>query len=77
MEVPPAVHVTDAASCGAALRDFRVAQRVSQSDLARAMGVHRSYLSELERGHVTEQLVRLFEAYRQLGVDVLLVASEH
>lgn len=68
--------VTDAASLGAAIREFRALRGLSQAELARAMGVHRSYLSGLERGHTTDQLARLLEAFRQLGVDVLLVAEE-
>lgn len=75
MVQPLTFRVNDAASLGAAVREFRAARHVSQAQLATAMGVHRSYLSELERGHVTEQLARLLEAFRQLGVDVLLVAE--
>lgn len=68
--------VTDAASLGTAIREFRAARGLSQAELARAMGIHRSYLSGLERGHTTGQLARVLEALRQLGVDVLLVAEE-
>ena len=35
-------------------------------------GVHRSYLSELERGKVTEQLQRLIEILGILEVEVTL-----
>lgn len=75
MPQPLTFRVNDAASLGAAVREFRAARHLSQAQLAEAMGVHRSYLSELERGSVTEQLARLLEAFRQLGVDVLLVAE--
>lgn len=74
MPEPLTFRVNDAASLGAAVREFRVARGLSQAQLAAAIGVHRSYLSDLERGHVTEQLARLFSALRQLGVDVLLSA---
>ncbi|HVC14532.1 MAG TPA: helix-turn-helix transcriptional regulator [Acidimicrobiales bacterium] len=75
MPQPLTFRVNDAASLGAAVREFRAARHLSQAQLAEAMGVHRSYLSELERGRVTEQLARLLEAFHQLGVDVLLVAE--
>lgn len=76
MSEPVTFRVNDAASLAAAVREFRAARGLTQAQLAAAMGVHRSYLSDLERGHVTEQLTRLFSAFRQLGVDVLLSAED-
>lgn len=75
MPEPTTFRVNDAASLGTAVREFRAARGLSQAQLAAAMGVHRSYLSDLERGRATEQLTRLFSAFRQLDVDVLLTAE--
>lgn len=43
---------------------------MSQESLADRIGVARSYLSELESGKTTLQLVRLFRVLKELGVSV-------
>src|SRR5450631_2925988 len=57
-----------AASLGEAVRHYRTEAGLTQAALADRAGLHRSYLSELERGKETEQLKRLVRVLRQLGV---------
>jgi transcriptional regulator with XRE-family HTH domain len=64
--------VKDAKALGRALRDFRVSAGLSQGQLSKAIGVDRSYVSELELGKETEQLRRLFLAFKFLDVGVFL-----
>jgi transcriptional regulator with XRE-family HTH domain len=61
-----------AASLGEAIRYYRKQAGLTQAQLAEAAGLQRSYLSELERGKETEQLVRLLRVLRQLGVRMTL-----
>jgi transcriptional regulator with XRE-family HTH domain len=65
----------DAKALGRALRDYRVAAGMSQTQLAQAIGVDRSYVSELELGKETEQVRRLFAAFKVLGLRVVLESS--
>lgn len=65
--------VYDATSFGAAIREFRSQRGLSQEQLATLCGVSRPYLSDLERGKVTEQLERLVRILELLGVDITLV----
>jgi transcriptional regulator with XRE-family HTH domain len=64
--------VRDAASLGRALRDYRVAAGLTQLRLSQIIGVDRSYLSELEGGKETEQLRRLFAAFKALDLRLFL-----
>ena len=57
-----------ASSLGSAIRHFREQQGLSQADLARRAGIHRSYLSALENGQETEQVKRLLRILKELGV---------
>ena len=59
-------------SIGAAIRYFRDEAGLSQAELAKLAGIHRSYLSQLEQGHETEQLRQIFRVLRQLGVRMTL-----
>jgi HTH-type transcriptional regulator/antitoxin HipB len=61
-----------AASLGEAVRHYRTEAGLTQAALADRAGLHRSYLSELERGKETEQLKRLLRVLRQLGVRMTL-----
>ena len=61
-----------AASLGEAIRHYRKQAGLTQSQLAQAAGLQRSYLSELERGKETEQVTRLLRVLRQLGVRMTL-----
>jgi len=64
--------VRDAKSLGRALRDYRVAAGLTQAELSSIIGVDRSYLSELEGGKETEQLRRLFAAFKALELKLYL-----
>lgn len=57
---------------GEALRHFRQEAGLSQAELARRIGVHQSYLSELEAGKVTEHTERLFALFKVLGVRMVV-----
>lgn len=59
-------------SLGDAIRHYRTEAGLTQAQLADATGLQRSYLSELENGKETEQLVRLLRILRQLGVRMTL-----
>ena len=68
--------VYNAASLGIALRHFRKEAGLTQQQLADSLGLQRSYLSELEVGKETEQVRRLFQILRQLGVRITLDKAE-
>lgn len=76
MGKPLTFRVYDPSSFGAAIKDFRAVRNVSQAELAEAVGVHRSYLSGIEQGRATEQLVRLLAILRHLGVAVTLTMED-
>ena len=67
--------VYGAGDLGVAVHQFRLQAGLSQAKLAEMSGIHRSYLSELERGKATEQLQRLIEILGILGVEVRLQRS--
>jgi transcriptional regulator with XRE-family HTH domain len=71
-EEPQSWAVRDPQSLGQAIRHFRNVQRLDQQQLADAAGLHRSYLSDLERGKATEQSDRLFRVLRRLGLEVVV-----
>jgi transcriptional regulator with XRE-family HTH domain len=56
------------ASLGAAIRHYRHEAGLSQAALAERAGLNRTYLSDLEQGHETEQLKRILRVLKQLGV---------
>ena len=51
--------VIGAQSLGRSIREFRRRRHISQQTLAEQVGVHRSYLSEMESGATTEALDRI------------------
>jgi HTH-type transcriptional regulator / antitoxin HipB len=59
-------------SLGAAIRHYRREAGLTQTELAGRTGLHRSYLSDLERGKETEQVRRILRVLRQLGVRMTL-----
>jgi len=65
--------VLDSKALGAALRDYRLSAGLTQAQVARQIGVDRQYVSELEQGKETEQLRRLFAAFKVLGLDLYLI----
>ncbi|MBS1848207.1 MAG: helix-turn-helix transcriptional regulator [Actinobacteria bacterium] len=68
--VPPRnpYRIYSAASLGDAIRHYRSDAGLTQAQLAEAVGVQRTYLSELEGGKETEQLARVLRIFRHLGV---------
>jgi HTH-type transcriptional regulator / antitoxin HipB len=64
--------IYSAASLGDAIRHYRREAGLTQGQLAQALGLQRSYLSELERGKETEQLTRILRVLRRLGVRMTL-----
>ena len=64
------------ASIGAAIRHYRQQAGLSQAELAERTGLHRSYLSDLERGRETEQVKRILRVLRQLGVRMTLEKAD-
>ncbi len=63
-------------SLGAALRHFREQAGLSQAQLAERVGVHRSYLSDLEQGKESEQVRRIIRILRHLGVRMTLKKAD-
>ena len=61
---------------GAAVKHFRLSAGITQADLAARVGLHRAYLSDLERGRSTEALERLMALFRELGVRVSIAKEE-
>ena len=64
--------VRDARTLGVAIGDHRRQQGLTQEQLAESAALHRSYLSNLERGKGTEQTDRLFRVLRRLGLEVIV-----
>ncbi|HYV02440.1 MAG TPA: helix-turn-helix domain-containing protein [Actinomycetota bacterium] len=75
-EVEQPFRVYTPASLGAALRHYRHAAGLSQSELARRTGLNRTYLSALELGKETEQLRRLLRVLKHLGVRMTLQRAD-
>ena len=63
-------------SLGVAIRHYRQEAGLSQADLARRTGLNRTYLSDLERGHETEQVKRILRLLKQLGVRMTLEEAD-
>jgi len=59
-------------SFGLALREFRARSGMTQADLARTAGIHRSYLSWLERGGHTEAVANLLKVCAGLELEVVV-----
>jgi HTH-type transcriptional regulator / antitoxin HipB len=64
--------VFDPVSLGTALSHFRGKAGLTQEALARRSGLHRPYLSQLERGKATAQTERLFRVLRRLDLEIVL-----
>lgn len=65
-----------AAAVGPAIRHYREQAGLTQAQLAEMAGMHRSYLSELEQGHETEQLRRILRLLKLLGVRATLQKAD-
>jgi HTH-type transcriptional regulator / antitoxin HipB len=65
-----------AASIGPAIRSYRERAGITQQELADMAGLHRSYLSQLERGNETQQLRRILRLLKLLGVRATLQKAD-
>lgn len=54
---------------GKKLREVRLKKDLSQGDVARILGVHRSYISGLERGVRNPSLLTVQKVAKALGVQ--------
>jgi transcriptional regulator with XRE-family HTH domain len=59
-----------AARFGAVVRETREAQRISQEDLAQRAGLHRTYVSMIERGRRTASLAVVEKLAAALGTSM-------
>ncbi|MBQ3368239.1 helix-turn-helix transcriptional regulator [bacterium] len=56
---------------GLRLRELRKARNISQEELMAATGIHRTYLSEVERGIRNISIVNVEKLARALDVDAM------
>jgi transcriptional regulator with XRE-family HTH domain len=68
--------VYNAASLGAAIRHYRREAGLSQAEFAELTGLNRTYLSHLEQGKETEQVKRILQVLKQLGVRMTLQKAD-
>ena len=59
-------------SLGRSIREFRLRCHLSQQALAEQVGIHRSYLSELESGATTEALERIVRTLSALNLEIVI-----
>lgn len=55
---------------GVTIRRIRQGLRISQEELAERCGIHRTYLSDVERGHRNLSFLALLSIARGLGLTV-------
>lgn len=51
------------------LREIRLKKKMSQGDVAEKLGVHRSYISGLERGKRNPSLLTIKKIAKAIGVE--------
>ena len=54
---------------GKKLREVRLKKKLSQGDVSRILGVHRTYMSGLERGARNPSLLTVQKVAKALGVN--------
>lgn len=59
-------------SFGMALREFRIRRGATQAEVAKISGLHRSYLSALERGSTTDAMQYLVMVCRALDLEIVI-----
>lgn len=64
------------ASIGLAIRRYRKEAGLTQSQLAEMAGLNRTYLSDLEQGKETEQVRRILQVLKLLGVRATLQKAD-
>jgi len=59
---------------GNKVREIRLQKKMSQGDVAKILGVHRSYISGIERGTRNPSLITIGKIAKALGVskDILV-----
>lgn len=58
---------------GKAIREYRMKKGISQEDLAELCGLHRTYISEVERGVRNVSLINIEKICEALGVKIYSV----
>lgn len=61
---------TEVLQFGKKLKEVRLKKNKSQGDIAKVLGVHRSYISSLERGKRNPSLLTVHKVAKALGVSV-------
>jgi HTH-type transcriptional regulator / antitoxin HipB len=64
--------VRSPADLGRALAELRRARGLSQADLAERLGLDRSYVTKVERGHSSPLLVLVFDVLAELEATVTI-----
>lgn len=59
----------DVTKFGKALREIRLRKKLSQGDIAEKLGVHRSYISGLERGKQNPSLLTIEKMAKAIGIE--------
>ena len=54
---------------GKRIREIRLKKKMSQGDIAKKLGVHRSYISGLERGKRNPSLLTINKMAKAIGVE--------
>ena len=54
---------------GKRIREIRLKKKMSQGDIAKKLGVHRSYISGLERGKRNPSLLTINKMAKAMGVE--------
>lgn len=75
MKTPTEFRVYNAEALGNAIKHFREQAGLTQAQLAEQVGIHRSYLAELEVGEVTEQTRRLVALFKALGARLIVTEA--
>jgi len=68
--------VYNAEGLGLAIQSYRERAGLTQAELAELVGIHRSYLAELETGHVTEQTRRIVALLKALGARIVVIEAD-
>jgi len=69
MQVDKTLMKNEVIQFGKKLREARLKKDLSQGDVARILGVHRSYISGLERGRRNPSLLTVHKVAKALGVS--------
>ena len=69
--------VASAQDFGRALAGVRDAAGLTQEQLAELIGVHRSYVAEIESGSTVQMIERLLRAFRRMGAEITVTLPDH